>query len=132
MRATNRWRDTRRCAWAARPSFGSNPANERDLARLLHYCHVREVPVTVIGRGTNLLVLDGGIQGVVVQPGNEEFSKVEVDGERIARAGGARLKTIVTWPRKTNLGGLEFMEGIPGSLGGALRMNAGAMGRADD
>jgi UDP-N-acetylmuramate--L-alanine ligase/UDP-N-acetylenolpyruvoylglucosamine reductase len=105
------------------------PASERDLARLLQYCHVREIPVTVIGRGTNLLVLDGGIQGVVISLTHEEFSKIEVDGERILARAGARLKTIVTVATKHNLGGLEFMEGIPGSLGGALRMNAGAMGR---
>jgi UDP-N-acetylmuramate--L-alanine ligase/UDP-N-acetylenolpyruvoylglucosamine reductase len=109
--------------------FWVEPASERDLARLLHYCHVREIPVTVIGRGTNLLVLDGGIQGVVISLTNEEFSKIEVDGERILARAGARLKTIVTAATKHNLGGLEFMEGIPGSLGGALRMNAGAMGR---
>ena len=109
--------------------FWIEPANERDLARLLHYCHVRDIPVTVVGRGTNLLVLDGGIQGVVISLTNDEFSKVEVDGERILARAGARLKTIVTVAARHELGGLEFMEGIPGSLGGALRMNAGAMGK---
>ncbi len=109
--------------------FWVEPWEERDLARLLHYCHVREVPVTIVGRGTNLLVLDGGIRGVVVQLGSEEFTRVEVDGERLIARGGARLKTIVNLAKKNELGGLEFLEGIPGSLGGALRMNAGAMGR---
>ncbi len=109
--------------------FWIEPANERDLAQLLQYCHVREIPVTVVGRGTNLLVLDGGIQGVVISLTNDEFSRVEVDGERILARAGARLKTIVTVAARHELGGLEFMEGIPGSLGGALRMNAGAMGK---
>jgi len=109
--------------------FWIEPAHERDLARLLHYCHVREIPVTVIGRGTNLLVLDGGIQGVVIGLTNDEFSKIEVDGEQILARAGARLKTIVSTAAKNGLAGLEFMEGIPGSLGGALRMNAGAMGK---
>jgi UDP-N-acetylmuramate--L-alanine ligase/UDP-N-acetylenolpyruvoylglucosamine reductase len=109
--------------------FWIEPAHERDLARLLHYCHVREICVTVIGRGTNLLVLDGGIQGVVVSLTHDEFSKVEVDGDQILARAGARLKTIVTAAAKNGLTGLEFMEGIPGSLGGALRMNAGAMGK---
>lgn len=109
--------------------FWVEPAHERDLARLLHYCHVREIPVTVIGRGTNLLVLDGGIQGVVISLTNDEFSRVEVDGERVLARAGARLKTIVTAAARHGLGGFEFMEGIPGSLGGALRMNAGAMGK---
>lgn len=109
--------------------FWIEPGNERDLARLLHYCHVREIPVTVIGRGTNLLVLDGGIQGVVISLTNDEFSKIEVDDEQILARAGARLKTIVSVATRHELGGLEFMEGIPGSLGGALRMNAGAMGK---
>jgi len=109
--------------------FWVEPANERDLARLLHYCHVREIPVTVIGRGTNLLVLDGGIQGVVVSLTNDEFAKIEVDGEQVLARAGARLKSIVTAAARHELGGFEFMEGIPGSLGGALRMNAGAMGK---
>ena len=109
--------------------FWIEPAGERDLARLLHYCRAHEVPVTVIGRGTNLLVLDGGIRGVVISLCHEEFSKVQVDDERIIACAGTRLKTIVAAASKHGLGGLEFMEGIPGSLGGALRMNAGAMGK---
>jgi UDP-N-acetylmuramate--alanine ligase len=109
--------------------FWIEPASESDLARLLHYCRAREIPVTVIGRGTNLLVLDGGIPGVVVSLCHEEFSRVEVDDLRIIARAGARLKTIVAAAAKHGLGGLEFLEGIPGSLGGALRMNAGAMGK---
>ena len=66
---------------------------------------------------------------MVVSLCHEEFSKVEVDDERIIACAGARLKTIVTAAARHGLGGLEFMEGIPGSLGGALRMNAGAMGK---
>jgi UDP-N-acetylmuramate--L-alanine ligase/UDP-N-acetylenolpyruvoylglucosamine reductase len=105
------------------------PWNERDLAKLLHYCHVREIPVTIVGRGTNLLVRDGGITGVVVHLSSDEFSKIEVDDERLIVRGGARLRSVVNAAKKHELGGLEFLEGIPGSLGGALRMNAGAMGK---
>jgi len=105
------------------------PQNEGDLARLLEYCHVRQIPVTVIGRGTNLLVRDGGIEGVVVHLGGPEFTKIEVDGDRIIARGGTHLKAIVNEAKKHGIGGLEFLHGIPGSLGGALRMNAGAMGR---
>jgi UDP-N-acetylmuramate--alanine ligase len=105
------------------------PWNERDLSKLLRYCHVREIPVTIVGRGTNLLVRDGGIDGVVVHLSSEEFSKIEVDGERLIVRGGARLRSVVNTAKQHELGGLEFLEGIPGSLGGALRMNAGAMGR---
>ncbi|HTS17141.1 MAG TPA: UDP-N-acetylmuramate--L-alanine ligase [Verrucomicrobiae bacterium] len=109
--------------------FWVEPADERDLARLLHYCHVREIPVTVIGRGTNLLVLDGGIAGAVISLASDEFTKVEVKEDQIVARAGARLRTIVTTAARHQIGGLEFMEGIPGSLGGALRMNAGAMGK---
>ena len=105
------------------------PWDERDLVKLLHYCHVREFPVTIIGRGTNLLVLDGGIPGVVVSLGSEEFTRIEVDDERLLVRAGARLRTIVNTAKRHEIGGLEFLEGIPGSIGGALRMNAGAMGR---
>jgi len=109
--------------------FWAEPADEGDLARLLHYCHMREIPVTMVGRGTNLLVRDGGIEGVVVHLDGDEFTKVEVDGERILARAGGRLKTVVNLAKKNALGGLEFLEGIPGSVGGALRMNAGAMGK---
>ena len=105
------------------------PGNESDLAKLLSYCHDRHVPVTVVGRGTNLLVRDGGIAGVVVQLASAEFTKVEVDGEQVLARGGARLRSVVNLAKQHELGGLEFLEGIPGSLGGALRMNAGAMGQ---
>ncbi|MCG3147604.1 MAG: UDP-N-acetylmuramate--L-alanine ligase [Verrucomicrobiae bacterium] len=105
------------------------PGNERDLAKLLKYCHQRNIPVTIVGRGTNLLVRDGGIPGVVIHLASAEFSKVEVDGDSVIARGGARLKGIVNTAKHHELGGLEFLEGIPGSVGGALRMNAGAMGK---
>ena len=109
--------------------FWVEPYGEQDLAKLLRYCHERGVPVTLIGRGTNLVVRDGGIAGVVVHLGSKEFSMIKADGTRLVVGAGARLKTIVQAARRHELGGLEFLEGIPGSLGGALRMNAGAMGR---
>ena len=105
------------------------PGNESDLAILLRYCHERNVPVTIVGRGTNLLVRDGGIAGVVVQLAGAEFTKVEAVGGRLLARGGTRLRSIVNLAKQQELGGLEFLEGIPGSLGGALRMNAGAMGK---
>jgi UDP-N-acetylenolpyruvoylglucosamine reductase len=105
------------------------PRDERDLAKLLHYCHVRQIPVTVIGRGTNLLVRDGGITGVVVHLDGAAFTRIEVDGEQMTARGGTRLRAIVNEAVKREIGGFEFFAGIPGSLGGALRMNAGAMGR---
>jgi UDP-N-acetylmuramate--L-alanine ligase/UDP-N-acetylenolpyruvoylglucosamine reductase len=109
--------------------FWVEPSGEQDLAKLLRYCHERGLPVTLVGRGTNLVVRDGGIAGVVIHLGSEEFSRIKVDGTRLMVGAGVRLKAIIHAARQHELGGLEFLEGIPGSLGGALRMNAGAMGR---
>ena len=87
-----------------------------------------EVPVTVIGVGSNLLVRDGGVPGVVIRLGRG-FAEIRAEGERI-RAGAAALDLNVAFAaRDTGLAGLEFLSGIPGTIGGALRMNGGAYGR---
>jgi UDP-N-acetylenolpyruvoylglucosamine reductase len=88
----------------------------------------RLLGVTFIGRGSNLLVRDAGISGVTVHLGSEAFTKIEVDGERLVVGAGARLKQVAMAAKRFNLTGLEFLEGIPGSVGGGLFMNAGAMG----
>ncbi len=103
------------------------PADEADLTLGLRFAHDRGIPVTFIGRGSNLLVRDGGILGLCVHLGRPFFSRIEVAGDLVTVGAGARLKAIVAEARKHDLGGFEFMEGIPGNLGGALRMNAGAM-----
>jgi len=103
------------------------PADEDDLKLGLRFAHDRGIPVTFIGRGSNLLIRDGGILGLCVHLGRPYFSRIEVEGEYVTVGAGARLKQIVADARKHDLGGFEFMEGIPGNLGGALRMNAGAM-----
>jgi UDP-N-acetylenolpyruvoylglucosamine reductase len=103
------------------------PIDEDDLKTGLRFAHDRGIPVTFIGRGSNLLIRDGGILGLCVHLGRPYFSRIEVEGEFVTVGAGARLKQIVAEARKGGLGGFEFMEGIPGNLGGALRMNAGAM-----
>ena len=104
------------------------PASEEDLAAVLAYCHERCRQFFVLGRGSNLLVKNGGIRGVVICLAHAHFSRIEVTGERLNCGAGARLKGVAVEARAKGLAGLEFMEGIPGSVGGALRMNAGAMG----
>jgi UDP-N-acetylenolpyruvoylglucosamine reductase len=104
------------------------PQTEADLGRLLAWSTQQEVPVTLLGRGSNLVIRDGGIRGVVVSLAHEGLSRIEVDGTRLRCGAGARLKAVSNEARKAGLTGLEFLEGIPGSVGGALRMNAGAMG----
>jgi UDP-N-acetylenolpyruvoylglucosamine reductase len=106
------------------------PASEEDLAAVLKFCGARNVPFFVIGRGSNLLVRDGGFRGAVICLSHADFSKIEFDGERLRCGAGAKLKNVAIEARRHGLSGLEFLEGIPGSVGGALRMNAGAMGGA--
>ncbi len=98
-------------------------------AFLVEYCRARGIPVRVVGRGSNLLVRDGGIRGAVIRPTGGVFSEVTVDGRGHVTAGaGVRLKKLASVAGGSGIGGFEWMEGIPGNVGGALRMNAGAMG----
>jgi UDP-N-acetylenolpyruvoylglucosamine reductase len=106
------------------------PASEEDLASALQFCARSRLPFFVLGRGSNLLVKDGGFRGVVICLAQPHFSRIEVDGVRLRCGAGARLKAVAVEARRNSLAGLEFLEGIPGSVGGALRMNAGAMGGA--
>src|SRR6266403_5136275 len=108
--------------------FWVEPRNETAFAELIRFCRRENLPLFVIGRGSNLLVRDGGIRGVVVHPCGGDFDKIEVDGNEITGGVGAKLKEIAYAGKSAGLGGLEWMEGIPGAVGGGLRMNAGAMG----
>ena len=104
------------------------PASEADLAVAIRFGAAQGVPVFVLRRGSNLLVRDGGVRGIVICLSHPGFSKVEIQGERLICGAGAKLKSVAVEARRRCLAGLEFLEGIPGSVGGALRMNAGAMG----
>jgi UDP-N-acetylenolpyruvoylglucosamine reductase len=100
------------------------PSSEEELRVLVKSCTEAAVPFVLLGRGSNLLVRDGGIRGVVLSLAHPSFSKVEV----IGGGAGAKLKAVANEARRQGLAGFEFLEGIPGTLGGAMRMNAGAMG----
>src|SRR6202035_5400773 len=108
--------------------FWVEPRTEAAFAELIRFCRCENLPLFVIGRGSNLLVRDGGIRGVVVHPSGGEFDKVDTHENEITAGVGAKLKDIAYAARGADLGGLEWMEGIPGAVGGGLRMNAGAMG----
>lgn len=103
------------------------PADAEDLAALLADLP-EDVPVTVIGVGSNLLVRDGGVRGLVVRLAGG-FADVRVEGERIIAGAAALDATVARVARDAGLTGLEFLSGIPGTIGGGLRMNAGAYGR---
>ena len=104
------------------------PADADDLAAFLAGCPA-DVPLTVVGVGSNLLVRDGGIEGVVIRLGSG-FTFIEREGDTRLRAGCAVPDiALAKAALDAGLTGLEFYRGIPGALGGALRMNAGAYGR---
>jgi UDP-N-acetylmuramate--L-alanine ligase/UDP-N-acetylenolpyruvoylglucosamine reductase len=119
-------RTTLRVGGAA--DFYVEPASEADLGAVLHFCAEHELPFLMLGRGSNLLIQDRGVRGVVISLAHPQFCRVEVRGNELQCGAGAKLKAVAVEARRHGLSGLEFLEGIPGSVGGALRMNAGAMG----
>lgn len=105
------------------------PAGAEELAFVLSYLWEREVPTTVIGNGSNLLVADAGVRGAIVKLGMR-MGRIEVDGMRLRAEAGARLAGVAGIAMRSGLSGLEFTVGIPASVGGAVMMNAGAYGAA--
>lgn len=97
------------------------------IAPILEVCRNEEIPWTVIGNGSNLLVGDGGIRGVVLEIG-KQMSDIVIEGTMITAGAGAMLSSIASRAAAAELTGMEFASGIPGSLGGAVVMNAGAYG----
>jgi len=103
------------------------PADEDDLAYFLSKLP-QDIPVYTVGVGSNLIVRDGGVSGVVIRLSPRGFGETKAEGDTV-RAGTAALdKRVAEAAAAANIGGLEFYFGIPGSIGGALRMNAGANG----
>ncbi|MFA7148712.1 MAG: UDP-N-acetylmuramate dehydrogenase [Syntrophomonadaceae bacterium] len=101
------------------------PQDEEDVATVVSFCRQRDIPLFIFGVGSNLLVRDRGIRGVAMKLG-ENLDEVEVSGEEIYAQAGVKLSALSRIAAFHSLSGLEFAEGIPGSLGGALVMNAGA------
>lgn len=103
------------------------PENILELQAVILLAKRRGLPLTVIGNGTNLLVGEKGISGIVLKIG-PKMSRVSILGKDILAEAGTRLSMLATTARDNNLGGLEFTAGIPGTVGGAVVMNAGANG----
>lgn len=101
------------------------PANEEELQALLKRAKDNGIPVTLIGNGSNLLVRDKGIRGLVIKLGNM-LCKIEAEGERLSFGSGVSLAMASRKAADLELTGMEFAVGIPGSIGGAVYMNAGA------
>jgi len=107
----------------------AEPAGADDLRSLLSGASERGIPVHLLGRGSNLIVPDEGVDGLVVALVHDAWSAFEPRaGGRVWAGAGLRLKSLCGLAGAAGLAGFEFLEGIPGSVGGALRMNAGAMG----
>ena len=104
------------------------PSTFSGMRTAVNYCRDRNIPVHVIGRGSNIIVRDGGLRGAVIHPSGGEFDVLDIQGSHISAGAGVRLKKLVSASVQNGLGGLEWMDGIPGNVGGSLRMNAGAMG----
>ena len=101
------------------------PTSIEQLAEVLRRCQDNEVPVHVLGGGANLLVDDSGVLGAVIKLAGEEFGRVEMGPERIKAGAAADLSKLVLRCVRDGVSGLECLTGIPGTVGGAIRMNAG-------
>ena len=103
------------------------PRSAEEIAALFAEAGAYNLPVTVIGHGSNLLVLDGGIRGLVIRV-EKNMREVRVVGNRIVAQAGAMLGSVALAAAEAGLSGLEFASGIPGTVGGGVMMNAGAYG----
>jgi UDP-N-acetylmuramate dehydrogenase len=103
----------------------ARPKSIQQLSSLAKRCSDAGEPIYVLGGGANLLVRDEGVPGVVVQLSDEAFSQVKIDGTKVIAGGGCDLPKLIIDTARAGLAGLEILAGIPGSVGGALRMNAG-------
>jgi UDP-N-acetylenolpyruvoylglucosamine reductase len=107
--------------------FFARAGDEARLTELLAWAAAEGVKVNVVGSGSNLLVADDGVRGLVVKL-DGELAAIEVDGQRVLCGGGARLPAVAARAARAGLSGIEFGVNIPGTVGGAVRMNANAYG----
>ncbi len=106
-------------------------ASRADLARVLQWAALAQVPWTILGAGSNVLVSDLGVRGLVIRLCGAAFSGLRLVGPgQLSVGAGVSLAALTSWAAKHGYAGLEFLAGIPGTVGGALRMNAGAWGQA--
>lgn len=101
------------------------PRNEEELIEVVRRCHENEVEIHVLGRGSNLLVSDKGVDGVVVHLSDKYFGKINIDGAKVQAGAGTSITRLLQVCARQGLSGMECLAGIPGSVGGAVRINAG-------
>ena len=102
------------------------PETEEEAAAVVKYAYQNEIPLLMLGNGSNMVVRDGGVRGIVIS--FTKFDEIRIDGEKIYAQSGALIKEVSRIAAANSLAGFEFACGIPGSVGGAMAMNAGAYG----
>jgi UDP-N-acetylmuramate dehydrogenase len=108
--------------------FFAEPRNADELQALVRYCHDENIPLRLLGGGSNVLVRGEGVPGMVVHLAAPEFCEIQVQGPVLTAGGGAKLGHVISVAVREGLGGLETLVGIPGTIGGALHGNAGSRG----
>lgn len=106
------------------------PGTLGELAAALATCRAERMPFRILGGGANVLVADQGLDGAVIQLAGPEFTRVEFDGETVCAGGAVDLPKLIRRAARRGLAGLETLGGIPGTVGGCIRMNAGGRRRA--
>jgi len=101
------------------------PKNTEDLKEVIKRCNENKIPIYVMGFGSNLLISDEGLRGAVIRLESEYFRKIEFEGEEVRAGAGAELSKLVLTCVEKGLSGVETLTGIPGSIGGSVKMNAG-------
>jgi UDP-N-acetylmuramate dehydrogenase len=103
----------------------AQPRSAEELSRLVGRCFAESIPLRVLGCGCNMLVRDEGVEGVVLRLSEPAFTQLAVEGKRVRAGTGAAVSTLISASARHSLAGLESLVGIPGTVGGALRTNAG-------
>lgn len=106
--------------------YFAEPTNQEELVTIVRRCREGSVPVRLLGSGTNLLVRDEGVSGVVIRLVSPEFTMIETSENGMSAGGGAKLSQVLSAAARDGLAGLERLVGIPGTIGGAVHSNAGA------
>ena len=102
------------------------PSTEDEVAEVVKYAHLNNVPIFLLGNGSNMVIRDGGIRGIVLNL--SKLDEIRIEGTTVYAQSGALIKDVSKAAAAKSLTGLEFSCGIPGSIGGAMAMNAGAYG----
>lgn len=108
--------------------YFAEPTNREELVGIVKACHQKDVQVRLIGSGSNLLVSDSGVKGMVISLGGPAFGQIEVSANGLVAGGGAKLSQFVSTAVREGFSGPEQLVGLPGTIGGALHNNTGAHG----